>query len=124
MGTDFDYRSGDRSAPRSVAQIPLLLGTSRSGVVGGPSKAFAPADDVQGSIGPGKASALALGMAAIGFCVVGAVACTYAALPAVTHLDATGGSSPTGPAVAVSLITAGVGPHDDAPKWTLTVSTD
>src|SRR5580704_2469841 len=111
MSTDFKFTSGDQATPENVAQVPLLLGTSSLGVIGD-GYTFNPGDDVEGSIGSGPCVGLALAMGQVGPCVVGPVAPTYTALPSVTHLDASGGQSPTGPAITLTLAEAGVGPLD------------
>lgn len=116
MGTEFIYRSGDKAAPASLSAVPLLLGTSADGDVG-TSYTVDPGDDVAGTIGPGKVSALAIAHGAIGRCVISPVAATYPALPAVTKTGA-------GPSITIALTAAGVGPHDDAPGMKLTVTSD
>jgi hypothetical protein len=116
MGTDFQYRSGDQAAPASLARVPLLLGTCADGDVG-TSYTFDPGDDVRAALGPGKATALAIGMGAIGRVVASPVTPTYAALPAVSQ-------SGTGPALTIAAIGPGSGANDDAPKWKLIVTSD
>ncbi len=114
MTTDFEYRSGDQAAPRSIAQVPLLLGTCADGDAG-TSYTFDAGDDVEANLGPGKVTALAIAHGQIGRCVVAPVAATYPALPAVTKTG-------TGPDVSIALI-GSTGPHDDAPMK-LTVTAD
>ncbi len=115
MAVRVRLRSGDRAQLPSSRRTPGLLGTCALGVPG-TVYTFDVGDDVVGTLGPGKLTAAILYLQSAGGSrvVASPTEPTYYALPAVTHRDASGGTSPTGPAVSIAL-TGATGPHDDAP---------
>jgi hypothetical protein len=124
MSVHVTIRSGDRAPIPSARKVPCGLGTCE---LGEPGKvySFDPGDDVVGTLGAGKLTAWVLYQhAASGSGVVAApTEPTYYPLPDVTHLDAAGGTSPTGPAISIAL-RGEDGPFDDAPALTIRLSSN
>ena len=96
--------SGDSVAIGSPAQVPCLLVPSPTATTGS-VYAFTPGADPRPVLGLGLCSDLLLYLLRNGASVVNvAVAAgTWTAAPSVTHTDANGGNSPTGPTVSLAL---------------------
>ena len=111
MTTKASIASGDRASTASPAQVPLVLGCSVGGVVGGVgghSYAFDPGDDVAGVLkgGPG-ADAVLYELATTGGRVLYQEAApTWSPAPSVTK-------SGTGPTITAALASGASGCFDD-----------
>lgn len=98
--------SGDTVAVGSPAQIPLLIECSPvSTTAVGTVLSFDPGDDPRTTLGNGKGSddVLFVSRNTAQTVQVAIATATWTPAPSVTHLDATGGNSPTGPTVALAL---------------------
>ena len=96
--------SGDTVPVGSPAQIPVLIICSALAAVGFVG-AFTPGQDPRPVIGLGMGcdELLYALRDTDQICNVSVAAATWSAAPSFTHLDASGGGSPTGPAVTVAL---------------------
>lgn len=106
--------SGDSVAVGSPAQIPCLVLPSPIATTGA-TFAFNPGADPRPVLGYGFASDLLLYFlrSTSNVVNVAVAAPTWTAAPSVTHLDTTGGSSPTGPSMSAALGAAVPGCLDD-----------
>jgi len=98
--------SGDVVAVGSPAQIPLLIGTtSVSSIATGTVLSFDPGDDPRATLGNGKTADAEqfLSRNTAQTIQVAIAAATWTPAPSLTHLDNTGGNSPTGPNVTIAL---------------------
>jgi hypothetical protein len=109
--------SGDNIPPQSPAQIPCLIGAAPLPAVGSVFT-FNPGDQVTNVLGFGLLADCVLYVlrntaGAVNAAISDASGGGWSAAPSVTHLDKTGGSSPTGPTVTTALASGAPGCLDD-----------
>lgn len=115
--------SGDTVAVGSPAQIPLFVVCSNLAATGS-TFSFNPGDNPASVLGPGLgADVIAYALRDSGqTCAAVVAAPTWTSPPTLTHLDATGGNSPTGPTVTIAL-GAGIPGNLDDHNFVLRVRT-